>query len=61
MQKVLLSDVQSTFYKIVDANVELSEKRYIDLDLAKEVASKHKGKVFKVTKRITETLEMEKV
>lgn len=61
MKKVILSDVQSTFYKIIDANIALEEKRYIDPELAKQVAEKHKGKVFKVTKRMTETLEMERV
>lgn len=61
MQKVILSDVQSTFYKIIDINEELSDKRFIDLDKAVEIAQRNKSEVFKVTKRITETIEMEKV
>jgi len=61
MKKLILTDVQSTFYQVVDANIMLDEKRYIDPVLAKQLARRHKGKVLKVTKRMTETLELEKV
>lgn len=61
MQKLIITDVQSIFYKIIDANIALEDKRYIDPVIATQIARKHKGRVVKVTKRLTETLEMEKV
>lgn len=61
MTKMILSDVHTTFYKILDANEELADKRFLDLEKAKEIAEKNSVEVFKVTKRITETMEMEKV
>jgi hypothetical protein len=61
MKKVILTDVHTIYYQIVDANKNIEEKRYRDEKLAQRVATKHKGRVVKITKRMLETLEMEKV
>jgi len=61
MKKVILTDVHTIYYQVVDGDKKIEEKRFRDKNIAQRAALKHKGKVIKLTKRMVETLEMEKV
>lgn len=61
MNKLTLSDLKTTYYKIVDNQIEIPDKKYYDYEEAFKMAIMSNGRVIKVTKRYVETMEFEKI
>jgi len=61
MKKVILTDLHTIYYQVVDEEGKVEEKRFRNKTMAQRIALKQKGRVIKMTKRMVETLEMEKV
>ena len=61
MEKLILADVKTTYYKVVNGGGETEQKRYRTYEEALRESAKTNGEVVKVTKRMKETIEFEKM
>lgn len=60
-KEITIGDYKSVYFKIVDTIDEIEEKVYHNEKIAKEIAKQHKGKVMKITKRMMQTMQFERV
>ena len=59
--EITVGDYETIYFKIIDAENEISEIVFLDEDSAKLAAEQCNGKVMKVTKKIIQTMKFERV
>lgn len=59
MKKLILADVKTSYYKVINGDGFEDKKRFRTYDEAYKESAKTNGQVVKVTKRMKETIEFE--